>query len=66
MAMFTVSEKLSISALVSKKQIDLPLETFMFMEDFKGKEIERQNYTYGQDGALQENTVQSNFKKPRS
>ena len=36
------------------------------MEDFKGKEIERQNYTYGQDGALQENTVQSNFKKPRS
>ena len=36
------------------------------MEDFKGKEIERQNYTYDQDGALQENTVQSNFKKPRS
>ena len=36
------------------------------MEDFKGKEIERQNYTYGQDGALQENTVQSNFKKRRS
>ena len=36
------------------------------MEDFKGKAIERQNYTYDQDGALQENTVQSNFKKPRS
>ena len=35
------------------------------MEDFKGKEIECQKCTYGQDGALQENTVQSNFKKPR-
>ena len=34
------------------------------MDDFKGKEIECQ--TYVQDGALQENTVQSNFKKPRS
>ena len=36
------------------------------MEDFKGKEIECQKCTYVQDGALQENTVQTNFKKPRS
>ena len=36
------------------------------MEDFKGKEIECQKCTYVQDGALQENTVQTNFNKPRS
>ena len=32
---------------------------------FESKEIECQKCTCGQDGALQENTVQKNFKKPR-
>ena len=36
------------------------------MDDFKDKEIECPKRTYGQDGALQENTVQTNIKKPKS
>ena len=35
LAMFSVSEKLSISALVSTKQIDLPLEIFMLWKILK-------------------------------
>ena len=37
MAMFTVSEKLSITALVSTKQIDLPSEIFMLWKILKAK-----------------------------
>ena len=39
LAMFTVSEKLSITALVSTKQIDLPLEIFMLWKILKAKKL---------------------------
>ena len=39
LAMFTVSEKLSISALVSTKQIGLSLEIFMLWKILKAKKL---------------------------